>query len=109
MVTPLFPSLSLNHVESYWFSGDKVIDEDAVLTNLEKEQQTHFAELVQKYAEYLPQAQPNEPYEEDEEEEEEDNDDDDDEDSASNDDDNDEELEVDEMPFNPDSPIINIS
>ncbi|XP_074602823.1 uncharacterized protein LOC141856422 [Brevipalpus obovatus] len=109
MVTPLFPALTVSYIESHWFAGDEPVDEDAVLTAMEKEAVNQYAEINQKFAEYLPSSNSsNEAYEDDEEEEEEDNDDDD-EGSGSNDDDNEEELEVDDMPFNPDSPIINMA
>lgn len=78
MVTPLFPALTVSYIESHWFAGDEPVDEDAVLTAMEKEAVNQYAEINQKFAEYLPSSNSsNEAYEDDEEEEEEDNDDDD--------------------------------
>lgn len=129
MVSPLFPALTISYIESHWFAGDEPIDEDAVLSLMEKEQGKQYNELPQKFEDYLPQSasNSNDQYEDDEEEEEEEDNDDDDEGSASNgkklknvllgtkiisflaDDDNTDELDIDNVNYNDDSPILNRS
>ncbi|KAI1287090.1 hypothetical protein HDE_10676 [Halotydeus destructor] len=104
MVTPLYPSLRLPVVDPNWFSFDKAVDEDAELTALEKEHVNWLNEVSQKDSELVPPGQTDNF---DDEEEEEDDNDDDDEESESNEDD-DEEIEVDEMHFEADSPVINL-
>lgn len=105
MITPLYPSLNLPVVDPNWFSVDKPVDEDAELTQLEKDHQASMKEIAEKDIDLVPTGQ-QEPFEEDEDEDE--DNDDDDEESESNDDDDDEEIEVDELHFNPDSPVINL-
>lgn len=107
MTTPLFPSLEPPVVDPNWFSCDKAIDEDAELAQLEKEHQNWINEISQKDSDLVPTGQVEAGFEEDEEED--DDPDDDDEESESNDDDDDEEIEVDELHFNPESPVINLT
>ena len=48
MVTPLFSNLSPRYIDSNWYQLDRAMDEDAILTALEKEHQNAINELIQK-------------------------------------------------------------
>ena len=48
MVTPLFSNLTPRYIDNNWYQLDKALDEDAILTALEKEHQNAINELVQK-------------------------------------------------------------
>ncbi|RWR99859.1 anaphase-promoting complex subunit 15-like protein [Dinothrombium tinctorium] len=105
MSTPFFPSLTPSYIDSNWFAVDKAIDEDTELTLLEKEHQNSITEISQRDSDLVPCGHVDS-YDEEDDEDDDDNDDDDE--SESNDDDDDEEIEVDDMHFNPDSPVINL-
>lgn len=106
MWTPLYPSLPLPVVDSNWFTVDKPIDEDAELTQLENQHQQSQNEINQRDSDLILTGQVDN-FEDEEEEDDDNDDDDDDEESESNDDD--EEIEVDDLHFNPESPVINLT
>lgn len=112
MVTPMFPSLMPKFVDSNWFSIDRPIDEDQLLTQMEKEHQQAINEIVQRDSDYI--APGNMEYnqeEEEEEEEEDDNNDDEDSVVGDEDDDDDEDMVMDDTGSHshwvPQSPMFN--
>lgn len=91
MITPLFSSLLPRYIDNNWYQLDKALDEDAILTALEKEHQNAINELVQKDCGNSSTNQGDQF-----EEEEEDNNDDDESAMESEDDDDDEDMGVEE-------------
>ena len=87
MVTPIFSNLLPRYIDSNWYQLDKAMDEDAILTALEKEHQNAINEIVQKDCGTSSANQ-----EQFDEEEEEDNNDDDESVIESEDDDDDEDM-----------------
>ncbi|XP_064482298.1 anaphase-promoting complex subunit 15B-like isoform X1 [Ornithodoros turicata] len=104
METPLFPSLQPKIADPHWFCVDRPCDDEAELTQLEKEHQNALTSISQKHSELVPIGKTAaELQEEDEEDEEED--DNDDEESDSNEDEDDE-LDADDMNYDQDSPMF---
>ena len=108
MVTPMFPSLMPKFVDSNWFSIDRPIDEDLLLTQMEKEHQQAINEIVQRDSDFIAPGHI-EQYVEDEEEEDDDNNDDEDSVVDDEDDDDDEEMVMDDTGAHwvPQSPMFN--
>lgn len=101
MATPQFPSLTPRYVDVNWFQVDRPIDEEAQLTAMEKEHSSMMTEIAHRDNDVVPAHG-----QDFEEEEDDDDDNEDDDDDESNEEDDDEEIEVDELHFNPDSPIF---
>lgn len=92
MVSPVYPSLGLPVLDQHWFNADAAVDEEAELTQLEKEQQTWTQDIANHYSDLLPVVQ-TEYGVEDGDEEEESGADDDEEESDTNEEEDDEEVE----------------
>ena len=91
MATPRYPSLGLPAVDPHWFNADAAVDEEAELTQLEKEQHLWAHEIATQNSELGPSGQ--EEYGDDVDEEEESGPEDDEEESDTNEDEDDEEVE----------------
>jgi hypothetical protein len=104
MVSPLFPSLTPRYIDSNWFQVDKPLDEEIVLSHMEKEHSSQLSEISSRDQDLVPTGQSGHDFEEEEDDDDDNEDDDDDDDNE--DDDDDEEIEVDDIHFN-DSPVVN--
>ena len=104
MVSPLFPSLTPRYIDPNWFQVDRPMDEEVELSAMEKDHCSQLSEITSRDHDFIPTGQPS--HEEEEEDDDDDNEDDDDDDD-NEDDDDDEEIEVDDLHFNPDSPVNN--
>ena len=104
MVSPLFPSLTPRYIDPNWFQVDKPMDEELELSLMEKEHNCQQQEIQTRDNDLMP-GQTTHDFEEEEEDDDDNEDDDDDDDNE--DDDDDEEIEVDDIHFNPDSPVHN--
>ncbi|XP_064482299.1 anaphase-promoting complex subunit 15B-like isoform X2 [Ornithodoros turicata] len=102
METPLFPSLQPKIADPHWFCVDRPCDDEAELTQLEKEHQNALTSISQKHSELVPIGKTAAEEEDEEDEEEDDNDD---EESDSNEDEDDE-LDADDMNYDQDSPMF---
>lgn len=105
MVSPLFPSLTPRYVDSNWFQVDKPMDEEQELSQMEKEHCSQLSEISSRDNDVIPAGQTQHEFEEEDDDDDDNEDDDDDDDNE--DDDDDEEIEVDDIHFNPDSPVVN--
>lgn len=91
MATPFFPSLGLPAVDQHWFDADAAIDEEAELTQLEKDHQAWAQDIANQNSDLMPTGP--EDYADEPEEEDESGPEDDEEESDTNEEEDDEEVE----------------
>lgn len=91
MVSPFYPPLGLPVVDQHWFNADAAVDEEAELTQMEKEQQTWAQDVASRDSDLLPTGQDD--FADEVDEEEESGPEDDEEESDTNEEEDDEEVE----------------
>lgn len=99
-----FPSLQPKIADQPWFYVDRPWDDEAELTQLEKEHQNMLTSIAQKHSDLVPIGKTAAELQDEDEEDDEDDDNEDDE-SDSNEDEDDE-LDADDINYDQDSPMF---